>query len=145
MVCIPNRVMKEDLFGNGETERDPRFAKQLSKYKILKGSPTEGKFIQIELSGITVDIFTAVPDNWGLIFAIRTGSADFSHHFLASGWVMAGYHSSDGFLCKPQGLGKKTIPVREEKDLFELIKLPWVPPENRFYIRRREWTLNMLK
>jgi DNA polymerase/3'-5' exonuclease PolX len=131
IVCVPNKGIEKDLLGTLTEYRDLGFFKYLSRFKVLKGSPKEGKFIQLGLPGITADIFTANPDNWGLIFAIRTGSADFSHYKLAAGWVRAGYHSHGGYLCKLQGLGQRMIPVIEEKDLFELIKLPWVPPEKR--------------
>jgi DNA polymerase/3'-5' exonuclease PolX len=33
--------------------------------------------------GIALDLFFATRENWGLIFAIRTGSADYSHLVLA--------------------------------------------------------------
>jgi DNA polymerase/3'-5' exonuclease PolX len=66
-------------------------------------------------------------DNWGLIFAIRTGSAAFSHHVLAAGWVRLGYHSAEGRLWKDGTI----IPVWEERELFTLLGMPWVAPEAR--------------
>ena len=77
--------------------------------------------------GINLDLFFATPGNWGLIFAIRTGSAKFSHKVLASRWVALGFKSIDGMLTKDG----KTIPIYEERDLFELLKLKWIDPKNR--------------
>jgi len=77
--------------------------------------------------GIKLDLFMADEYNWGLIFAIRTGSADFSHKILATGWVKRGYHSVDGYLMH----GNNQIVVREEKDLFERLSIPYVAPERR--------------
>lgn len=77
--------------------------------------------------GIALDLFFATPENWGLIYAIRTGSADYSHKVLANGWVKAGYKSQDGYLT----LYDRRIEVREEQDLFDLIKIPFVEPKYR--------------
>src|ERR1044072_2895623 len=64
--------------------------------------------------GIKLDLFFAEPGNWGLIFAMRTGSADYSHQVLATGWVANGYHSIEGYL---HYRGNK-IETPEETDLF---------------------------
>lgn len=77
--------------------------------------------------GVALDLFFATPDNWGLIYATRTGSARFSHEILACGWVRNGYKSVDGMLVRDG----KAIPVREEADLFQLAGVPWTEPENR--------------
>jgi DNA polymerase/3'-5' exonuclease PolX len=77
--------------------------------------------------GIKLDVFFAERDNWGLIYAIRTGSADFSHNVLAKRWVRMGYHSIDGYL-NHKGV---RIYVREEAELFERLGLKWVEPEER--------------
>ena len=77
--------------------------------------------------GIALDLFFATIENWGLIFAIRTGSADYSHRVLACGWVKNGYKSSDGMLSR----AGEVVPVREEIDLFRLAGVPWVKPEAR--------------
>jgi DNA polymerase/3'-5' exonuclease PolX len=78
--------------------------------------------------GIALDLFFATAENWGLIYAIRTGSAAFSHEVLARGWVQNGYTSSEGMLYKKDGT---RISVSEEEDLFKLAGVDWVPPEAR--------------
>lgn len=77
--------------------------------------------------GIALDLFFATPENWGLIFAIRTGSADYSHHVLACGWVRNGYKCSNGMLCR-DGMH---VPVPEERDLFRLSGVTWCDPRCR--------------
>lgn len=77
--------------------------------------------------GIALDLFFARPENWGLIYAIRTGSAEYSHQVLARGWVKNGYHSLDGMLCT----NAHKIPVLEERDLFRLAGVAWVEPWER--------------
>lgn len=77
---------------------------------------------------VKLDLFFATPESWGLILAIRTGSADYSHHVLAEGWKAKGYHGDGGMLFDTFG---NVVPVREEIDLFRLIGIPWCAPENR--------------
>jgi DNA polymerase/3'-5' exonuclease PolX len=76
--------------------------------------------------GIKLDLFFATPKNWGYIFAIRTGSADFSH-WLACEWSRHGYTGRDGMLWKDGA----PVDVPEERDLFRLAGVPWVEPEQR--------------
>lgn len=77
--------------------------------------------------GIGLDLFFATAENWGLIWAIRTGSARFSHEVLARGWVAQGFKSVNGMLTK----ASVPFPVGEETQLFRLAGVPWTEPENR--------------
>lgn len=67
--------------------------------------------------------------SWGLILAIRTGSADFSHQVLAVRWVQLGYNSVDGHLTA----NGRRVPIREEVDLFSRLRMDWIEPEKRNY------------
>ncbi len=78
--------------------------------------------------GIKLDLFFAEDDNWGNIYAMRTGSADYSHLELASRWKFMGYKSIDGFLHRDN----QKIALREEEDLFKLLCIPYLEPEKRF-------------
>jgi DNA polymerase/3'-5' exonuclease PolX len=125
IVCIPRRI-RIGLF-NADTEVCPGFIRIINQWEAVKGSAT-GKYTQRILpQGINLDLFMATPDNWGLIYAIRTGSAGYSHHILARGWTRAGYKSINGMLNK----NGQPIPIREEIDLFNLIGLPWQNPADR--------------
>jgi DNA polymerase (family 10) len=125
IVVIPKRV-PAGLFGD-EMVIDPGFVAAVNQWPAVKGTP-EGKYTQRMLpEGIALDLFMADADNYGSILAIRTGSSDFSHHVLATGWVKAGYVSHQGHLYRDGQL----VPVREETDLFDLIGRPWVAPEAR--------------
>ncbi len=77
--------------------------------------------------GIKLDLFFAEPNNWGLIYAIRTGSARYSHKVLAIGWVKRGFKSINGRLCK----GDDIYAIQEEKDLFKLLGIPFKEPCDR--------------
>jgi DNA polymerase/3'-5' exonuclease PolX len=101
----------------------------INKWKKVKGDAIAKYTQRIHTSGIKLDIFTATQKNWGLIYAIRTGSADFSHRVLAVGWVKAGYESKDGMLTKKRT--GEIVNVQEEADLFRMIFHPFVKPEDR--------------
>ena len=99
----------------------------VNKWKKIRGEVL-GKYTQRVLpEGINLDLFFATRKNWGLIFAIRTGSAEYSHKILAIGWVKAGYKSKEGILYK----GDNPIVVGEEIDLFNLIGIDYIEPEKR--------------
>lgn len=122
IVAIP-KPYQSGMFEDG-------IAAVVNKWAKVKGEMEYGKtkYTQRILpEGIKLDLFFAVPENWGLIFAIRTGSADYSHYCLAANWVRMGYHSVNGFLTKN---GVKCI-VREEKDLFYRLNMEYVEPKER--------------
>jgi DNA polymerase/3'-5' exonuclease PolX len=122
IVAIP-KPYKIGLFENG-------LAEVVNKWERVKGDMEYGKtkYTQRILpEGIKLDLFFAEHNNWGLIFAIRTGSADYSYKVLASGWVENGFKSEDGYLCRE---GEK-YDVPEEKDLFKLIGIKYIEPEER--------------
>jgi len=105
-------------------------AKVVNRWDKVKGNMEYGKtkYTQRILpSGIKLDLFLCDESNWGSIFAIRTGSADYSHEVLAKGWVRNGYKSEGGHLYK-DGVEYE---VPEEKDLFKLAGVPYVEPEKR--------------
>jgi DNA polymerase/3'-5' exonuclease PolX len=120
LVCIP-KPYGVGLFASG-------IVLACQEWPVVKGQ-WPCKYSQMILPcGLKLDLFTATKENWGLIFSIRTGSADFSHNVLACGWVKAGYHSKDGMLHNNYG---HQIPVYEEIDLFKKIGIPWIEPEKR--------------
>lgn len=113
---------------------------QWSAYELInlwhkvKGEAS-GKYTQRILNeGVKLDLFRATSRNWGLIYGIRTGSAEFSHRVLACGWVKAGYTSQDGFLWRKGSNFEPSIlvDVPEEIDLFNLIGVKYLEPEFRY-------------
>ena len=119
IVAIP-KPYSTGLFQSG-------IATVVNQWEKIKGE-LPCKYTQRVLpSGIKLDLFFAEEGNWGLIFAMRTGSADYSHHVLAKRWVQLGYKSIDGYLNE-QG---QVIELKEEKDLFKLLWIEYVEPEDR--------------
>jgi DNA polymerase/3'-5' exonuclease PolX len=125
-ICAIPLQEPSDLFGD-ELVAHHGFCAAVNRWRAIKGQPS-GRYTQRRLpEGITLDLFIADAENWGLILAVRTGSAEFSHQVLGTGWVKAGYTSLNGHLYRR---GQR-IAVREETDLFALIGLPWVEPMAR--------------
>lgn len=106
-------------------------ASVINQWKRVKGELPCKYTQRILPSGIKLDIFFTTEENWGLTFALRTGSADYSHYVLANGWVRNGFKSIDGYLFK----NNERYEIREEKDLFRIIGIPYVEPESRNFIK----------
>lgn len=104
-------------------------ASVINKWDIIKGHLPCRYTKRMLPEGITADIFFAVPENWGLILAIRTGSAKYSREVLAKGWTKKGYTSIKGMLTMSKGA--HIFHVREERDLFDRIGLKYVEPQFR--------------
>lgn len=119
LVIIP-KPYSTGLFESG-------IATVINKFEKVKGELPCRYTQRILPSGIKLDLFFAEETNWGQVFAIRTGSADYSHKVLANGWVKQGFKSEGGYLFRE---GEK-YEVREEEDLFKLIGVPYVEPTDR--------------
>jgi len=99
----------------------------VDRYHKIKGDVLTGKYAQRLLpNGIKVDFFTAAKNSWGYQKLIRTGSSEFSRK-VARRWVQLGFKGDDGYLTKDGSI----IPVKEEEELFELLKLKYVEPAKR--------------
>ena len=132
IVAIPRRPV--NLFGqtldNGPTgldrfldERGVRFAKRGRKYQQF----TYGRY--------KVDLFLTTAETWGCVFAIRTGSADFSH-WLVSPQPRGACPWSVRFGGKDAHPGRllhdgRLLATPEESDVFAALGLAWVEPEER--------------
>lgn len=119
IVAIP-KPYETGLFESG-------IAPVVNQWQKVKGELPCKYTQRILPEGIKLDLFFAEPGNWGLILAIRTGSAEYSHKMLASGWVKHGYHSMEGYLVK----GAHRIETPREEDIFKICGLPWVEPKLR--------------
>lgn len=97
-----------------------------NSYSKLKWGP---KYKQIRYKGHKMELWIADKFNWGLIFAIRTGSANFSKQLL-SNWkkVSKGGYSHNGTLRYKDGV---KVVVYEETMLFHLCGMEYIEPTNR--------------
>lgn len=97
---------------------------------LIKGG---NKFKQIEMAdGLCLDLFIVTPPaQWGVIFLIRTGSEDFSHKLVKS--RQSGGLMPSNLKCKDGSIwhGMNILPTPEERDVFKVLGLAWISPENR--------------
>lgn len=119
IVAIP-KPYETGLFEDG-------IATVVNQWEKVKGELPCKYTQRILPEGIKLDLFFAERGNWGLIYAIRTGSAEYSHKVLATAWVQRGYKSENGYLMQ----NGKVYETPEEKDLFTRIGVAYVEPEER--------------
>jgi len=99
----------------------------------VNGRPAFGdRYKRLVYQGVGLDLFSVLePASWGVIYTIRTGSAEFSHRLvtprLMGGWLPAGLRVKDGALWDRGRL----IETPEEADFFRAIGVEWLPPERR--------------
>ena len=101
----------------------------LKNNKQFKYNKNGDRYKQFTYKNVNIDMFIGHTNNWGLLFLIRTGSAEFSTKILAR-WkkVSNGGYSKEGYLYD----GKHEIHYTpEEMDVFNLCQMNWVEPELR--------------
>lgn len=127
LVCIPKTTTIEDgLFGEKEV-RDFAFVNFIATLPRVKGNG-EGKYTQIMIgNGDHIDLFMTTPEQWGIIFMIRTGSAAFSKR-VVNEIKNNGYKCEEGYLKKLSG---EVIPCYEEEDFFRITGTPYLEPSSR--------------
>lgn len=116
---------------------DPGFIASVETLEKIKGTP-QGKYTQRKHpGGLVIDLFIANPENFGLILAIRTGSADFCRRVLIPAINSSGHRSIDGHLFKHvqdgPNFSASRIECPDEEFLFDLIGINpnYYEPENR--------------
>jgi len=142
IVCAPKFVQRADgLFGDQFSLEDlchewcdgcladGTFAKRLD----TNGRPAWGrKHKRALFEGVPVDLFSVIePAQWGVILAIRTGPAEFSHRLVTprrqGGLLPDWLKVRDGAIWH----GDHPLATPEEQDVFAVIGLDWIPPERR--------------
>jgi DNA polymerase/3'-5' exonuclease PolX len=121
IVCVPLLYEATPLLASG-------LATVVNQWRKVKGELPCKYTKRILPEGINLDLFMVERDGYGLQLAIRTGSADWCRKVLAPAWVRAGYHSEGGLLRRADGC---VVPVRTEPELFRLIGLDYVHPQDR--------------
>ena len=96
-------------------------------------SPAWGsRYKRLRYCGMAVDLFAVRPPaQWGLIYLLRTGPADFSHRLVTSrlkgGLLPTNMAVTEGHV-RVEGLPVETP---EESDVFRLLGLHWIEPQDR--------------
>jgi DNA polymerase/3'-5' exonuclease PolX len=89
----------------------------------------EGKYWRALVEdSIKLDLFLASPENYGLIMAIRTGSAEFSQALMTYAKHRTPYHVEGGYLRDREGA---VLETPEERDVFKALKVDYVLPKEQ--------------
>jgi DNA polymerase/3'-5' exonuclease PolX len=112
--------------------------KILAKRRNAIGSEIYGpanKLMVHRQTGIPVDLFAATPDNWWNLLVCRTGPAEsnvrLSIRAKSSGWRWHPYGSGFTRGGGPLGGPPEKHGSTSERDVFEFVGLPYLPPEER--------------
>jgi DNA polymerase/3'-5' exonuclease PolX len=157
IVCVPRVELMEsgivDVFGNPtmpnlvdhlyETLSILPYDSSFKDYPLQQGPPDKAgkkspcgpKYYRLFYKKERLDLFAVTPPaQWGVVFAIRTGSAEFSHWLVQQGWNRKlPIKFEDGRMVSrgnfPSGVEYWETP--EETDVFRMLEIPFVEPENR--------------
>jgi DNA polymerase/3'-5' exonuclease PolX len=155
IVCLPHYVdgAQGSFFADAVAEKviSQNYVQVVKSLgKVIKGKPG-GRYMQIELpQGINLDLFMPDTDDYFRQYAIRTGSAEYSHKTIAAAWFKKGWCGTDEGLrlqsdCQldtEHSSGKKKWtcinpnakkpPVwQSEMEFFDWIGVPWIMPKLR--------------
>jgi DNA polymerase/3'-5' exonuclease PolX len=167
IICLPHKIFEGNmtwenetvqttLFGEVETAKNikteikqteinvPEFNSIVNGWQKVKGEPT-GRYTQRILpTGITLDLFIPVKNDYWRQFVIRTGSADYSAKVVAKAWVRLGWRgTADGLRreneCELKNgvwnctVENPTLPPewKSEEDFFDFIKIKCIHPSKR--------------
>jgi len=142
LVGIPTMRIEQGLFGpvgKGVSILDEHLAKFPEIYQQVRAGE---RLKELHFEGYQVDLFLTTPEQWGVIFTLRTGSADFSKWLVTSrlkgGGRMDCRTVNDGRVWRlVEQEAPFAAPIREpmetpeERDVFEALGMDWVPPEKR--------------
>ncbi len=122
IVAIPLPYENNGMFVSG-------IAEVVNNWQKVKGElGPECKYTQRVLpEGIKLDLFFATEDNWGWIYALRTGSSDYNFRYLDA-MKASGFRAVNGQILNAFG---KPMVIADERQFFDLINLDFVPPEHR--------------
>ena len=133
IVAIPKPAV--NLFG--EKDYNPGEIYAALEGDGLNRSTMEKKgefYARFKFFGIYVDLFITTPEKWGCIFLIRTGSADFSRRLMTKKW-QGGYLPDDLYFSRGRLWSFNegdAFYTPEEKDVFRIIGIEYVDPEQRY-------------
>lgn len=152
LVAIPGGLAR-DLFGAVDLEAPhdlERALERLIDARRLRARMTAAgllrlgprfKALEAVRSEIPVDLFIVLPPaQWGALFAIRTGPAEYSQRLVTAcrerGLVCDGgrlRRATSGRIPASDRWGAELVdvPTPEERDFIEACGVPFVPPEQR--------------
>ena len=135
IICIPKMFVRErTLMGDDVLGSclDVAIATILIREWGAKCIKNGGKYKQVELPWSKLDLFITTPECWGVIFAIRTGPADYSKWLVTprkwGGALPARYMVRDGRVWDSD---PEALDTPEEDDFFAALELEMPEPWER--------------
>lgn len=130
LVCIPKTEPRRDMLGM-ECGRENLLTPQLMDLGRTEQGGERKRRIMLP-QAIDLELWMVLPPaQWGWIYALRTGPADYTH------WLVTPKPQGGGcpsYLKIHDGAvwyGHQLVPTPEEKTFFEVMKLEYVAPELR--------------
>jgi DNA polymerase/3'-5' exonuclease PolX len=144
LVAVPQLAAQYDLFGEASGVQTDLLAERLT-WMLAHGEcaprlTSSGqqrlgpRYQALVYEGAAVDLFIVrEPAQWGVILAIRTGPAAFSHRLVTprreGGWLPDHLQVQGGALrSRTSG---EVLPTPEERDFFAALGRPYLAPEVR--------------
>lgn len=128
VVCVPEKA--ETLFET--SERSSFTVRQMLEchYPFIKGGDHQQQY---ELDLCVLDLYLTSPEQWGVILALRTGPAEFSHKLVTpkrvGGYLPSYLKVKNGRVANRSD--DSTYDTPEEIDFFRVIGMMYLPPEER--------------
>jgi DNA polymerase/3'-5' exonuclease PolX len=129
--CVPKTYTEQIGMFDSDPVRIHQFVDYVNDFTRIRGNG-KGKYVRAILrEQIDLDLFITTPEQWGVIFLIRTGSAEYSKNVVTK-IKDNGFWVEDGWLNKKSDKTQETkIPVYEEKDFYEITGLQYIEPKLR--------------
>lgn len=128
-VFVPKLVTEStDLFFD-DCPRVEGFVNTINKWERVWGDPDNGKYTQrMHGSGVKINIYMGTETNFGFLQMRNTGPEIFVYR-VNDQIKKAGYFTLGGYVFRCGT--NKIIQVRTEKELFDLIGMPYIIPPVR--------------
>lgn len=145
IVCIPLKNDYKNIFGETIDRWSCKgFIDVVSQYKRITGQPNGRQMKMQHESGIVIDMYMPQPHDYFRMYAVRTGSKDYSMMRLAGQWSRMGWHgTSEGLRRKSEChmtksgykcfVEKPQLPPawQSEEEFFKWLEIYWEKPEKR--------------
>lgn len=138
LVCIPKaETVQADLFGNRTEEIIPLHSilHDLQKSGDLVKIKGKTRYFQFSISGVglNLELYCVLPPaQWGVIYTIRTGPAEFGHWLVTprnqGGALPSHSRVINGAVWRNH---QTPIPMSEEQDFLNYLGLGWIQPKDR--------------
>lgn len=133
VICIP--AYQGDLFGGrGQSLLDPILSSLVERGLFLPPEKSGDRYKQyvIAAHACNLDLFLVEPETWGVLYAIRSGPAEFSKRLVTErskgGFLPDGYSVAHGRLWDADGCAVETP---SEEAFFAALGMEFIEPERR--------------